>query len=64
MVFGGLTLFLANVQNDCGICEKYFTWEWLIDIHIKRGHDADDWMDIKCGFKTVHGLSYIFKNTS
>ena len=55
---------LTNFQNDCDICEKYFTWEWLIDTHIKRGHDADDWMDIWCDLTTFLGLSGILKKTS
>ena len=44
---------------DCDICEKYFTWERLIDTHIKRGYDADDWTDYQCDFKTFNGLSDI-----
>jgi len=49
---------------DCVIFEKYFTWERLIDTHIKRGHDADDWMDNQCDFKTFYGLSNILKKTT
>ena len=55
---------LTNFLNDCDICEKYFIWEWLIDTHIKRGHHADDWMDVYCDFTTLHGISDILKKTS
>ena len=60
MVFGGLSLLLTN----CDICEKYFTWDWLIDTHIKRGHYADDWMDVYCDFTTFHGISDNLQKTS